>query len=127
MFSEYIAVSAGEGKYLVEASSCRLGSDINVSVVGGTLAHIGAVSLAQFEPERDSATVSTITVHTHRDDVVASFFAKAISREMKCSVTVSAGIHVDNANEDEILLLRANSAECCRKLIAALKAAKEDK
>lgn len=121
MFSEYLSAKVGEGSFAVEACCCILGNDISVSVGGGTAPHIGAVSLAVYEPLRDSATVSTVTVHTHRDDAVASYFAKEISREMKCTVTVSAGLHVDDAGRNEIELLQKNSAECTHKLIELLK------
>lgn len=124
MYSKYYA-QAGEGKYLIRATATFLGSDISVSVGGGTLEHIGAVSLGVYEPIRNSATLSTISVHTHRDDAVASYFAKTISRELKCTVSVAAGIHVDDATEDEIMLLRNNSMICCENLISALRNGEE--
>lgn len=125
MFCDMIIAAAGEGRYKVEASAQFLGNDISVCVVGGTQFHIGAVSMAVYEPVRDSATVSTISVHTHRDDVIASQFSKSISREMKCTVCVSAGLHIDEADEDVIRVLRGNAAECCCSLITKLKKAEE--
>ena len=112
MYSKFYA-QAGKGKYIIRATATFLGSDISVSVGGGTLEHIGAVSLGVYEPVRDSATLSTISVHTHRDDAVASYFAKTISKELKCTVSATAGIHIDDATEDEIKLLRNNSMICC--------------
>lgn len=120
-----LKASAGEGKYLVEAEALCCGEDICVRVCGGTLHHIGAAALAVYEPERDSATVSTMTVYTHRDDHVAAHFAKVISREMKCTVSASAGIHVDDASAEEIALLWDNSKLCCEKLIHKLIAGEE--
>ncbi|MBE7017925.1 MAG: hypothetical protein E7420_07235 [Ruminococcaceae bacterium] len=107
---------------LVEARAYYLGDDIVVSVGGGSHYHIGAVSIAVYEPERDSATVSTLCVYSHRDDTVSAYFAKKISREMKCTVSVSAGIHVDNASEIQIEALSKLSCECCEKLVCQLKA-----
>ncbi len=126
MFSESLTVKSGEGLYLVEAKSAYLGDDIIVSVGGGSAPHIGAVSIAVYEPIRDSATVSTVTVHTHRDDAVAAYFAKTISREIKCTVTVSAGIHVDDATETDIKLLWDNSVRCCKELIRHLQDRREE-
>ena len=123
MFFDCIHVSAGEWPYQVWAQATLTGKDINVAVGGGTCPHIGAVSLAVYEPLRDSATVSTTTVFSHRDDAVASFFAKAISLKIKCTVSVSAGIHVDDANEKDIEILRGNAEICCNKLIEEMKAA----
>lgn len=126
MFSDMIIVEAGEGLYRVEATAVFVGEDISVCVGGGSQPHIGAVSLGVYEPIRDSATVSTITVHTHRDDAVASHFAKAISREMKCTVTVSAGLHVDKAADEDIKHLWNNALECCALLLKKLNSSEEE-
>ncbi len=111
----------GEGVYRIEAEAAFCGEDISVRVCGGMLHHIGAVSLATYERERDSATVSTICVQSHRDDKVSGYFAKEISREMCCTVSVSAGIHVDDAGDEDIRTLWQNSVNCCKELIEALK------
>ncbi len=126
MFSDMISVGAGEGLYRVEATAIFVGDDVSVCVGGGSQPHIGAVSLGIYEPIRDSATVSTITVHTHRDDAVASHFAKAISRGMKCTVTVSAGLHVDDAAYEDIKCLWNNAVECCALLLRKLKGSEEE-
>ena len=117
-----VNASSGESVYFVEAEALACGNDISVTVCGGTGYHVGAVALAVYEPERDSATVSVVTVHTHRDDKVAAHFAKEISREMKCTVSVSAGIHIDDASTDELEKLWHNSVECCSRLINELRA-----
>ncbi len=122
MYSDIIKASAQSKGLYVEAKAQYLGEDIIVSVGGGTLYHIGAVSLAVYEPERDSATVSTVCVHTHRDDAISSYFAKKISREMKCTVSVSAGIHIDNADETQISELSMLSRKCCDEILRLLKA-----
>lgn len=121
MFSDYLVATAQSSEFMVEASASRLGNDIVVWVGGGCLHHIGAVSLAVYEPDRDSATVSTVCVYSHRDDAVSSYFAKRISREMKCTVSVSAGIHIDDADEEQIKSLTSLSYECCEKIIKLLK------
>ena len=122
MYSDIIKVSAAKEDMLVEVCAHYRGKDIVVSVGGGSHHHIGAVSLALYEAERDSATVSTISVYSHRDDAVSSYFAKRISREMKCTVSVSAGLHVDDANEIQIETLSNLGRECCEKIIERLKA-----
>ena len=115
------AITAGDGDMAVAARAMRCGADIAVAVTGGTAAHIGAVALGEFEPERGSATVSCITVRTHLDDRVACRFAKRLSAALGCTVTVSAGLHVDDAGEAEIAALVENSERCLSALLAALK------
>ena len=106
--------------FAVWGTAVRCGDDAAVTICGGA-AHIGAVALAVYEPERDSATVSTITVLSHRDDVVASSAAKELARGLRCTVTVSVGIHIDDAGPEEIRRLRENGAACCAALLEKLR------
>lgn len=116
---DMIKIESGCGKYSVALTAMRCGNDLNVSVTGGTSAHIGAVSLAVYEPERASATVSTLCVYTHRDDVLSRAIAKELSSRLGCTVCVSAGIHIDDASPQDILTLRENAMDCCRRLAEA--------
>ena len=116
-----VKVQYGNGDFRVKAAAKRCGRDWNVAVTGGTLPHIGAVSLAVYEPERDSATVSTLCAYTHRDDAVSAAFAKALSAALQCTVCVSAGIHVDDAGTEEIAQLRENCDALLKKLLDAVK------
>ncbi|MCF0120153.1 MAG: hypothetical protein HUJ65_00825 [Oscillospiraceae bacterium] len=115
-----VLCSAGEGKYRISSYAVRCGADLCVTVCGGEKHHVGAVSLGVYEPERDSATVSTLTVYTHRDDAVSSRFAKKLSSALRCTVTVTAGIHVDDADADDLRVLNGNCDECLNLLIKAL-------
>ena len=99
---EQINLSCGCGQYEIHATAVLCGGDLSVTLCGGTLMHVGAVSLAVYEPERDSATVSTVTVFTHRDDHLSSRVAKQLSSALKCTVTVTAGVHIDSAAPDDI-------------------------
>ena len=120
---EPVRAVAGEGRFRVEAVLRRCGGDLVACVSGGEAPHVGAAALAQYEPERQSATVSVLTAYGHRDDAVASRFAKALAAAGKCTAAVSAGLHVDGAGAAEIALLRRNSEDCLAQLLAALDAA----
>ena len=106
-------------RFAVCGTAVRCGKDVAVTICGGS-AHIGAVALAVYEPERDSATVSTITVYTHRDDIIAYTLAKKISKRLHCTVTVTVGLHLDNANAEEIDQLTENSLRCSDVLLQKL-------
>lgn len=109
--------SCGEGRLRVWGTAALCGKDIQITLLGGTAPHIGAVSLAVYEPERDSATVSTVTVYSHRDDTCTALCAKKFSSGLRCTACVSAGIHVDNASADDLQALLANAERCCDMLI----------
>ena len=117
---EMIKVTAGEGRFQINARALRCGADWCVTVCGGEMPHVGAVALGQYEPARDSATVSTVTVYSHRDDSVAAHFAKAIASANRCTVTVTAGIHVDNAGPDELAELNNVCEDCLAKLLRSM-------
>ncbi len=91
-----------------------------MTVCGGEREHVGAVALGQYEPDRDSATVSTVTVFSHRDDAIAARWAKTLAAARRCCVSVTAGIHVDNAGPAELAALTANSESCLRALLEAM-------
>ena len=116
-----IEAVCGEGKYRVRGTAVRCGGDVNISLVGGTRPHIGAISAAVYEPERDSATVSTLTVFSHRDDACSAPCAKRVSTALRCTAAVSVGIHIDDAAPEELQLLLANANQCCDALIAKLR------
>ena len=107
-------------RYHIRARAHFCGEDLSVSICGGEREHIGAVSLAVYEPERDSATVSTLTVFTHRDDRISRRAAKFFSRALRCTVCVSAGIHIDTPAAGELETLLKNCDECCAALTRAL-------
>lgn len=106
----------GSGRLRVRVRAHFCGSDLSVTICGGELEHIGAVSLAVYEPERDSATVSTMTVFTHRDDRVSAAAARRLSRILRCTVSVSAGVHIDAPVPGELDTLLKNCEDCVEAL-----------
>lgn len=101
----------------------RAGDDMSVLITGGEQPHVGAVSLACPEPPRPgftkpTASVSTISAHGHRDDDVSRYAAKALASALNCRVAVAAGIHIDNAGQDELAALLENVRALCLAIIA---------
>lgn len=121
--NEFFA-EAGAGRLRVYARAVFCGADLSVSVCGGEREHIGAVSLAVYEPERDSATVSTLTVYTHRDDRVSAAAAKRLSSALRCTVCVSAGVHIDGPAPGELDALLENCGACISELEEILRGEK---
>ena len=79
--------------YDIEADITIMNPDIHILLTGGYLPHTGAVSI--FE---DVKEVGFIQLEGHKDGLVSSKWAKKISQEFHCRVTVVCGIHYDNAS-----------------------------
>ena len=81
----------------IRMTAIRMGDDIQAAVYGGDKPHIGAISIAA-PFERDGAvkaTVSTLTILTHREDLLSRRLAELLCKKLKTVVAVSCGIHFD--------------------------------
>jgi hypothetical protein len=112
----------GEGKYRVWTYFFLMGKDLVVGICGGEKPHIGALAVAEPRPSRNkpgvtSSTSSVITLHGHKDDIVAREAADSLARETNRTVTVTAGIHVEKATQKEIETLLENSRRLTKKII----------
>ncbi len=102
------------------------GKDVSVCIFGGDVPHIGAVAVAV--PRKsltgdgsDSASASVICITGHKEDEIARQTALRLSSAWQCVVTVSAGVHIDNAKKDDIAILCANIQELSENLIGKVK------
>lgn len=119
--SKAVQVTAGEGRYEIQIIAVPCGEDLAVTITGGTAPHVGAVAiglgrLPDGRPMQYSAAVSVITVPDHKDDVVARMAAKMLADKQHANVTVSCGIHIDNATGQELELLQNNVKEALQML-----------
>lgn len=119
---EYHIIIAENSKYQIELKAFCCDTDYSVTICGGTHYHVGAVAFGCAKMETDNlpghkATVSVICGFGHRDDEVARWAARYLATELKCNVSVSAGIHIDNASHDELNVLMENCKEACKKLV----------
>jgi gallate decarboxylase subunit D len=102
-----LRLSVGTMPFYIEAVALRCGDDWNVTIGGGTRYHIGATAVAfalpSFkDPERMTGTVSVITLPGHKEDEVARSGALKLAKALETTVTVSVGIHIDNATWEEV-------------------------
>lgn len=79
------------------AQAVRLPSGLQVGIYGGTLPHIGAVSVAG--PQGEAATQQ---FPGHRDGVVSGRWAEALSEAGYRPAVVTAGIHYDGLSREQI-------------------------
>jgi len=107
-----LTFSEKDAPFEVTAYVERVGEDLLVLVSGGE-AHIGAVGIAHARPSlRDpgetSSTSSVFTLPGHKEDAVAKQMAEGLSKKLRCSVVVVAGMHWERLAEkdlDTILML----------------------
>lgn len=120
------AFTADAGAYKIEAMVLLCGKDLSVTVCGGTRHHIGAYAIGIPRPslqdaEKCSASVSVYCVTGHKDDQVARHMAQKLSSGLGCVVTVCAGIHINAANEKEILLFIQGCGKLTEQILNFLK------
>lgn len=94
-------------RFTLKMSIERMGQDLNVSLHGGDVAHIGAVALAVPHPglrdkEEVDASVSLLAVTGHKEDELARKISYALATAFNCTVSAACGIHLENATAQEI-------------------------
>jgi hypothetical protein len=102
-----------------------LGQDLCVSLTGGDLRHIGAVALAQpypssKDPQRINASTSVITVCGHQEDRLACDLAEKITLHTLTRVSITCGIHLHEATNEQINQVIRISHRLVDELIAQL-------
>ncbi|TIH17450.1 hypothetical protein D0S45_07290 [Marinifilum sp. JC120] len=85
----------------------RMGKDLSVNLYGGDEPHIGAVALAVphaglRDREKVDGSVSLLTVCGHKEDDLARKISYELATSFNCTVSVSCGIHLENATPQEI-------------------------
>ena len=91
----------GHGRTRVCLDARQVGEDILVYLYNENI-HLGAVAVAEFDHKAQRASTSVITVLGHKDDAVAQQAAHSISKHLKKTVCVVAGIHIDRITTLEI-------------------------
>ena len=100
-------LSRGEDRTQVFLSAYYLGNDMVICVYNEN-AHLGAVAIAEYDPESTRTSTSVITRRGHKDNAVASEVAYKITKTLKRPCCVIAGIHIDAITDDEIELILSN-------------------
>jgi len=114
-------VKTDKEAYKLEAFIKQIGRDFLIAIWGGR-PHIGAVAVAQPRPSlKDqslrSATASVFCYPGHKDDIVAKEAAVKISSALNTNVTVMAGIHWDDIDEEGIKAVIKNSRQLITMII----------
>ncbi|WP_418222759.1 hypothetical protein [Clostridium isatidis] len=102
-----------------------MGRDLNVSIYGGDLPHIGAIALGIPRPSLEdknkiSSSVSLLTITGHKEDVIVQKLAKVLSKSLNSTVVVSCGIHYDNITLEDIEAINLLISDLTDELISKL-------
>ncbi len=99
-------ITSGEGKYKVWLDKIELDEDIVCVVGGGEKSHIGSVVIVV---PGDKPNV--MARKGHHDHEVLVPLAEGICGKLNQTVVVVGGIHIDNATEEEINIIKSNCEE----------------
>lgn len=121
-----ILLSCGNDRFLLSAQAQFIGTDILVSIFGGTRPHIGSVVVSTPRkslkyPEKTSATSSIINITGHKDEAIARMFSEKIAAAFSCTTVAVAGFHVDNLSPGEIDTVLSYAGTLCLQTIDSLK------
>ena len=104
------SIILSKGKFTIEGYVQEIGSDILVSVWGGTRPHIGAVGIAiprpsLKDPGKWSATSSIFTFLGHKEDSLVKQISERLATRLRKNVVVTAGLHWNSINPGEIKII----------------------
>ena len=90
------------------------GTDIYVHIDGGA-SHLGSVSMA----EKDF--LQTTSFSGHEEHQLTEPVAKRLAAVFSCRVVVSGGVHLDDIEKEEIMLIVAENEATVDELISVLR------
>ncbi|MGY0219591.1 prenylated flavin chaperone LpdD [Endozoicomonadaceae bacterium StTr2] len=105
--------------------ACRMGNDLNVSVYGGKVPHIGGVvmgfmSPALHEADRLTYTEQVVSLQGHKDVELARPVAKKLAKALECTVVAACGVHYPNILMEDIPEIEQRVMDMVAELIAKL-------
>ena len=123
--TQSVRSSVGDGIFKVFAEVKIIGYDLILSVWGGTMPHIGSISVSVPRPGlKDgtsmSSTSSVINLIGHKDEVVARKFSEQLAAKFNKNAIATAGIHIDDITENQINILMQNMTDLCRDIMIKL-------
>jgi gallate decarboxylase subunit D len=109
----------GKGRTRVDLQAASMGDGLVVRIFNEN-AHIGAVSIGEYDFTNQRASVSVMTRLGHKDDSIAQKASYTICKMTRKTVCVVVGVHVDNITQDEIVQITENARYLIEELIGNL-------
>lgn len=104
-------VCAGEGKYKIFVDYKLVGEDLLIIIRGGK-EHIGSIT-AMFDNDQ---LMDSIVCKGHKDDIISKQAAVNLKNRYERNTVVLCGIHLDNAQNNEISILVDNSIKAIKRI-----------
>lgn len=116
-----VKIQEGQGKYKVTLQAIKSGDDLTIIIYGGEKPHIGAVAVSIPRPslkkvEITSASTSVFTLIGHKEDDLAKKIADDIAKITQRTTVVIAGLHINEANSQDIDILVRNTENLVSRL-----------
>jgi hypothetical protein len=102
-------------KWKVNLDSYEMGDDLVLMLKGGEKHHVGAIAMAT--PYKDTASTSIISAYGHKEGELAKPLAEKVSKNLKKTVVLIAGLHIDKATKEDIQKLIDNSYKAIDKFL----------
>lgn len=107
-------ITYGESRYRVELRIHETdGNGLCLFVSGGEIPHVGGCALAiprqKSSGEGWTCDISTLCAPGHKDVILAQRLATTIAVRCLEVVSVTVGLHIENATEEELTLLTNNA------------------
>jgi len=120
MYQEELKQSYGEDRYIINMIAIVTLDGISLTVTGGEKPHVGAMAMSVPRRTAGEDKLSCDTWVTprsgHKDDQAAALIARQVCMETRQTTAVVAGIHIDQAQAEEIEQLLENSRQAARLL-----------
>lgn len=101
-FKSVLFFTSKKGPLQIDLQCLPVGRDFQVFITGGA-EHVGATAIGVcYDRDGGGSNASTIAVSGHREDELAGSVARRLSRALKTTVAVTAGIHFENLAKEDI-------------------------
>lgn len=111
----------GSGRFQVDLTVIDTTNGLVCVIIGGESPHLGGVALAVPRQSMSgigvSADIWLSPVPGHKDIYVAQEIAQLLSISLNVNVSLSVGIHIDNATAREIRIINENCLEAAKNFL----------
>ena len=115
----FLHVDKGEGRLKVYVTAWYMGESLLLCIYNEN-AHLGAVSVSEFDHASGRNSVSTITLLGHKDDYLTREAAYLLGKHTQKPVGVICGVHVENITREEISQIMDNTKAAVEEIAARL-------